>query len=118
MNMRSVIGVLVLVMGVVACGGQGAPEQAAAPAPSAQAPDLAESNTAAATTDSPAVDVAGLKACEIVNPQEAATIIGGKLLNGGVTTLRLLAHRHHHNVVEIAAQFALQLRNTDRSLLG
>jgi len=83
MNMRSVIGVLALVMGVVACGDQSAPEQAAAPTPtpSAKAPDLAENNTAAATTDSPAVDIAGLKACEIVTPQEAATIIGGKLLN-------------------------------------
>ena len=81
MNIRSVFGVTVLVMGFVACGGQGAPEQAAAPAPSVEAPDLAESNTVAATTGSPAVDVAGLKACEIVTPQEAATIIGGKLLN-------------------------------------
>lgn len=79
MNTRSVIGVTVLVMGLVACGGQSAPEQAAAP--SAQAPTLAESNTAAVTTDSPAVDIAGLKACEIVTPQEASTIIGGKLLN-------------------------------------
>ena len=27
------------------------------------------------------MDIASLKACEIVTPQEAATIIGGKLLN-------------------------------------
>jgi hypothetical protein len=81
MNLRSVIGVTALLISVVACGGQSAPEQASAPAPSAQAPDLAENNTAAATTGSPAVDVASLKACGIVTPQEAATIIGGKLLN-------------------------------------
>jgi len=81
MNMRAVVGVTVLVMGVVACGGKSAPEQAASPAPSAQAPALAENNIAAATTGSPAVDIASLKACEIVTPQEASTIIGGKLLN-------------------------------------
>jgi hypothetical protein len=81
MNLRSVIGVTALLISVVACGGKSAPEQASAPAPSAQAPDLAENNTAAATTGSPAVGVASLKACEIVTPQEAATIIGGKLLN-------------------------------------
>jgi len=83
MNMRSVIGVTALLMGVVACGGKSAPDQAAstAPAPSAQAPALAEDNAATAATGSPAVDIASLKACEIVTPQEAATIIGGKLLN-------------------------------------
>jgi hypothetical protein len=81
MTMRSVISVLALVMGVVACGGQSAPDQAAVPAASAQAPALAESNAADAATSSPAVDIASLKACEIVTPQEAATIIGGKLLN-------------------------------------
>jgi hypothetical protein len=83
MNMRSVIGVTALVMGVVACGGKSAPDQAAstATAPSAQAPALAESNSADATPSSPAVDIASPKACEIVTPQEAATIIGGKLLN-------------------------------------
>ena len=81
MNLRSVIGVTTLLMGVVACGGKGAPEQAAAPAPSAQAPASVESSPAAATDGSPAVDTASLKACEIVTPQEAVTIIGGKLLN-------------------------------------
>ena len=81
MNMRSVISVLALIMSLVACGGPSAPEEAAAPAPSAQAPDLAANNTAAATTGSTVVDIASLKACEIVTPQEAATIIGGKLLN-------------------------------------
>ena len=81
MNMRSVIGVTALVMGIVACGGQSTPEQVTAPAPSAQAPALTENKTAAAPTGSPAVDTASLNACEIVTPQEAATIIGGKLLN-------------------------------------
>ncbi|MBP6105130.1 MAG: hypothetical protein V9E93_11935 [Steroidobacteraceae bacterium] len=81
MNLRSVIGVTALLFGVVACGGKGAPEQAAAPTPSAQAPALAESSPAAAMAGSPAVDIASLKACEIVTPQEAAAIIGGKLLN-------------------------------------
>ena len=81
MNVRSVIGVTTLLMGVVACGGKGAPEQAAAPAPSAQAPASVESSPAAVTAGSPAVDIAALNACEIVTPQEAATIIGGKLLN-------------------------------------
>jgi hypothetical protein len=81
MNTRSVIGVTVLLVGVVACGGKSTPEQAAPAATSAQAPTLPENDTAAATTDSPALDIASLKACEIVTPQEAATIIGGKLLN-------------------------------------
>ena len=79
MNLRSVFGLTALLIGVVACGGKSAPDQAAAP--SEQAPALAESRPAAATTGSPAVDLASLKACEIVTPQEAATIIGGKLLN-------------------------------------
>ena len=81
MNVCSVIGVTALVMCIVACGGQSTPEQVTAPAPSAQAPALAQSNGAAPTTGAPAVDIASLKACEIVTPQEAATIIGGKLLN-------------------------------------
>ena len=81
MSLRSVIGVTTLLVGIVACGGKGAPDQAAAPAPSAQAPALAEISPAATTTGSTAVDIASLKACEIVTPQEAATIIGGKLLN-------------------------------------
>ena len=81
MNLRSMIGVTALLIGVVACGGKGAPDQAAAPAPSVQAPASVESSPAAATDGSPAVDIASLKACEIVTPQEAATIIGGKLLN-------------------------------------
>lgn len=81
MNMRSLIGATALVMGIVACGGKSAPEQTTPPAPAAQAPALAENQVAAAATGSPAVDIAGLKACEIVTPQEAATIIGGKLLN-------------------------------------
>jgi len=81
MNLRSMIGVTALLIGVVACGGKGAPEQAAAPAPSVQVPASVESSPAAATDGSPAVDIASLKACEIVTPQEAATIIGGKLLN-------------------------------------
>lgn len=80
MNMRSVIGATALAMGIVACGGKSAPDQAA-PAPSTQAPALAENNAADATANSPAVDIASLKACEIVTPQEAVTIIGGKLLN-------------------------------------
>jgi hypothetical protein len=81
MNTRSVIGVTVLVMSVVACGGKSTPEQAAPAATAAPAPTLAENDTASATTGAPALDIAGLKACEIVTPQEAATIIGGKLLN-------------------------------------
>lgn len=81
MNTRSVIGATALLLGVVACGGKSTPEQAAPTAASAQAPTLAENNTAAATTGSPALDIASLKACEIVTPQEASTIIGGKLLN-------------------------------------
>jgi hypothetical protein len=81
MDLRSMIGVAALLIGVVACGGQSAPEQAAAPTPSAPARASVESSPAAATDGSPAVDTASLKACEIVTPQEAATIIGGKLLN-------------------------------------
>jgi len=81
MNMRSAIGVMALLISVVACGGKSAPEQAALPAPPAQAPAMAENNAATAATGSPTVDIASLKACEIVTPQEAATIIGGKLLN-------------------------------------
>jgi len=81
MNMRAVVGVTVLVMCVVACDGRSTPDQVASPAPPAQAPTLTESNTAAAVTGSPALDIASLRACEIVTPQEAATIIGGKLLN-------------------------------------
>ena len=81
MDLRSMIGVTALLIGVVACGGKGAPEQAATPALSEQAPASVESSPAAATTGSSAVDLASLKACEIVTPQEAATIIGGKLLN-------------------------------------
>ena len=48
---------------------------------SEEGPALAEGRPGAATTGSPAVDLASLKACEIVTPQEAATIIGGRLLN-------------------------------------
>lgn len=71
-----------LVVGVVACGGNGAPEQATpAQAATVQAPASAEPDAAAATTDSPSLDISNLKACEIVTPQEASTIIGGKLLN-------------------------------------
>jgi hypothetical protein len=81
MNMRSVTGVTVLLMGVVACGGKSTPEQAAPAAAAAQAPTLAENDTVSASTGAPALDIASLKACEIVTPQEAATIIGGKLLN-------------------------------------
>ena len=81
MKLRSVIGVTALLISVVACGGRGAPDQAAAPAPSAQAPASVERGPAAATDGSTAVDTASLKACEVVTPQEAATIIGGKLLN-------------------------------------
>ena len=79
MDLRSMIGVTALLIGVVACGGKGAPDQAAAP--SEQAPASVESGPATATAGLPAVDIASLKACEIVTPQEAATIIGGKLLN-------------------------------------
>lgn len=81
MKTRSVICVTVLAMGMVACGDKSTPEQAAPAATSAQAPTLPESDTSGAMTGSPAPDIAGLKACEIVTPQEAATIIGGKLLN-------------------------------------
>lgn len=77
MNIRSVIGVTVLLIGVVACGGKSSPEQSAPAVPATQSPTLSENDTAAA----PALDIASLKACEIVTPQEAAAIIGGKLLN-------------------------------------
>ena len=46
MNLRSMIGVTALLIGVVACGGKGAPEQAAAPAPSVQVPASVESSPA------------------------------------------------------------------------
>ena len=81
MNIRSVISVTVLLMGVVACGGKSTPEQAAPVAAATQAPTLAGNDTSAAPAGAPALDIASLKACEIVTPQEAATIIGGKLLN-------------------------------------
>ena len=87
MNLRSVIGVTALLFGVVACGGKGAPEQAAAPTPSAQAPALAESSPAAAMAGSPAVDIASLKACEIVTPQEAAAIIGVRTMQAPMSLL-------------------------------
>ena len=82
MKTPAMIIVTTLVLSVVACGGKSAPEQSTpAQAPSAQAPTLAESNAAAATTGPPALDIERLKACEIVTPQEASTIIGGALLN-------------------------------------
>jgi hypothetical protein len=82
MNMRSVIGVTILVVGVVACGGASAPEQATpVQAPSAQARVPADDRAAGATLGAPTLHIEDLKACEIVTPQEASTIIGGKLLN-------------------------------------
>jgi len=82
MKMTAVTVATLLVLGVAACGGKSAPEQAApAQAPSAQAPNSAASNAATATADTAALEINNFKACEIVTPQEAATIIGGKLLN-------------------------------------
>lgn len=59
---------------VAACGAKSPPEPAAATAP---APVPAETAPPAAA----ARDVAALKACEIVKPEQVATIVGGKLLN-------------------------------------
>ena len=82
MNMRSAISVTMLVLGVVACSGESAPQQASpVQAPSAQARAPADDIAAAATAGAPGLHIEDLKACEIVTPQEASTIIGGKLLN-------------------------------------
>jgi hypothetical protein len=82
MKMRTVIGVTMLVLGVVACSGESAPEQTTrAPPPSAQGPAPAEGDAVAVTAGSTAPRIESLKACEIVTPQEASAIIGGKLLN-------------------------------------
>jgi len=58
---------------VAACGAKSPPE------PAAPAPAPAPAGTAAPA--SAARDVSALKACEIVKPEEVATIVGGKLLN-------------------------------------
>jgi hypothetical protein len=88
MKMRTVIGVTMLVLGVVACSGESAPEQTTrAPPPSAQGPAPAEGDAVAVTAGSTAPRIESLKACEIVTPQEASEIIGGELLNEPPTGL-------------------------------
>ena len=60
-----------------ACGGKSPPPEQAATAPASAPAD----NPVPATPAAPARDVSSLEACEIVTPAEAATIVGGKLLN-------------------------------------
>jgi hypothetical protein len=81
MNVRALVGATMLLMGVVACSGKSSPGPAALPAQSAPATALAGNDAATTAAGSPALDIASFRACEIVTPQEAATIIGGKLLN-------------------------------------
>jgi len=81
MHTRLTPGVAVLlVVGLTSCGRSEPPQQATASPPPAAAP-AAPSPDAAASPAVPARDVSTLKACEIVTPQEAATIAGGQLLN-------------------------------------
>lgn len=72
MDKLSRIGVAFAMALVAACGSKEPP----APVQPAAAPAPAESAALA-----PARDIAALKACEIVTPEEVATIVGGKLLN-------------------------------------
>lgn len=80
MRTRPTVGIALIAMALASCGGSTSGDSktsGAASRPEAGAP--AASQAAGATR--PGRDVSTLKACEIVTPQEAAGIIGGKLLN-------------------------------------
>lgn len=73
MDKLSMVGIACAMSLMAACGSK----EAAAPAEPAAAPAPAPAQPAASA---PARDISALKACELVTPEEVATIVGGKLL--------------------------------------